>query len=48
MSVHIEEERIVEQLSAAMLTKLALNRDKPHWTDATPDRSLELTSRETE
>ena len=29
MSVHNEEKRIVEQLSAAMLTKLALNRGKP-------------------
>ena len=42
MSVHIEEKRIVEQLSAAMLTKLALNRDKSHWTHEKPDRLLEL------
>ena len=42
MSVHIEEKRIVEQLSAAMLTKLALNRHKEHWTHATEDRLCNL------
>ena len=42
MSVHNEEKRIVEQLSAAMLTKLALNRHKPNWAGENNDRLLEL------
>ena len=35
VSVHNEEKRIVEQLSAAMMTKLAVNRYKPNldWRD---------------
>ena len=41
MSVHNEEKRIVEQLSAAMMTKLAVNRDKPVWTTAAGSRLLE-------
>ena len=42
MSVHIEEKRIVEQLSAVMMTKLAVNRYKPIWTTATPDYLCKL------
>ena len=42
MSVHNEEKRIVEQLSAVMMTKLALHRYKPTWLGATPERLLEL------
>ena len=42
MSVHYEEKRIVEQLSAAMMTKLALNRYKTPWLGKKPDRLLEL------
>ena len=46
MSVHNEEKRIVEQLGAAMLTKLAMNRYKPIWTTATYGRLLELAHEE--
>ena len=42
MSVHNEEKRIVEQLSATMLTKLAMNRYKPIWTLATEEHLLQL------
>ena len=42
MSVHIEEKRIVEQLSAAMLTKLALNRDKAIWNGETQNSLYNL------
>ena len=42
MSVHNEEKRIVEQLSAAMLTQLALNRHKSIWTGETADDLLKL------
>ena len=42
MSTHTEEKRIVEQLSAAMMTKLALNRHKSTWLGERPDHLLEL------
>ena len=42
MSVYIEEERIVKQLSNAMMTRLAVNRHKPNWIGEKPDRLLEL------
>ena len=48
MSVHNEEKRIVEQLSAAMMTKLAVNRHKPIWTTAMETRLLELCHSELE
>ena len=42
MSVHNEEKRIVEQLSAAMLTQLAVNRHKPIWLGRTSDNLCKL------
>ena len=42
MSVHSEEKRIVEQLGAAMMTKLSMNRYKPIWTMATQGYLLDL------
>ena len=42
MSTHTEEKRIVEQLSAAMMTRLALNRYKPIWTQGTEDNLCQL------
>ena len=46
MSVHNEEKRIVEQLSAAMLTKLAVNRSKSIWTGVTQKDLSALASKE--
>ena len=43
MSVlHNEEKRIVEQLSAFMLTRLALNRHRPIWASVPNDRLCKL------
>ena len=49
MSVHNEEKRIVEQLSAAMMAELSVNRHKPGWLgDNLPDLFLRVEDELTE
>ena len=46
MSVHIEEQRIVEQLSNGMMVKLAKNRHKTIWTEASIKGLLDFLDQE--